>query len=78
MKMTQREYILEQLLAGRKITRLDIFNEIWCFKLPARICELRQEGYNIKTKMIHLTNARNQKKCFARYWIDQNPQRELF
>jgi hypothetical protein len=25
MKMTQREYILEQLLAGRKITRLDIF-----------------------------------------------------
>jgi hypothetical protein len=78
MKMTQREYILDQLLAGRKITRLDIFNEIWCFKLPARICELRQEGYNIKTKMIHLTNANNQKKCFARYWIDQNPQRELF
>ena len=68
--MSQREYILEQLLAGRKITRLDIFNEIWCMTLNSRIPEIK----NFVTR----TNGMGVKKTFKQYWLSQNLQRELF
>lgn len=76
--MSQREYILEQLLAGRKITRLDIFNEIWCMTLNSRIPEIKNLGYDVKSKFVTRTNGMGVKKTFKQYWLRQDPQRELF
>lgn len=76
--MSQREYILEQLLAGRKITRLDIFNEIWCMTLNSRIPEIKNLGYDVKSKFVTRTNSMGVKKTFKQYWLCQDPQRELF
>jgi hypothetical protein len=78
MTMSQREYILEQLLAGRKITRLDIFNEIWCMTLNSRIPEIKNLGYDVKSKFVTRTNGMGVKKTFKQYWLRQDPQRELF
>jgi hypothetical protein len=78
MTMSQREYILEQLLAGRKITRLDIFNEIWCMTLNSRIPEIKNLGYDVKSKFVTRTNGMGVKKTFKQYWLSQNLQRELF
>ncbi len=76
--MTNDDYILQELKAGRKITRLDIFNEIWCMTLNSRIPEIKNLGYDVKSKFVTRTNGMGVKKTFNQYWLSQNLQRELF
>ena len=63
-KFTQTEEIVNALEAGEAITALDALKRWGCFRLAARIGELRQEGYNIVTTPI----IRDGKK-FAEYRI---------
>ena len=48
--MTQSEAILQHLQAGNVLTPLDALNKFGCFRLAARIIELRRRGYNIVTE----------------------------
>jgi hypothetical protein len=48
--MTQKQCILSDLLQGRKITPLDALNNYGCFRIGARINELRNQGYDIVTE----------------------------
>ena len=68
--MTQREYILDQLKLRRKITRLDIFNEIWCMTLNSRIPEIKDMGFDVKSEFISRTNHAGVTKTFKQYWLD--------
>lgn len=43
--MTQKEIILGELESGRTITTFDSYEKFGITRLPARICELRKEGY---------------------------------
>ena len=45
--MSQEKQILEYLQAGNRITPIDSLNLFGCFRLGARICDLRQRGYDI-------------------------------
>lgn len=49
--MTQTETILEMLQRG-PVTPLDALQEAGCFRLAARINDLRQQGYPIETETI--------------------------
>lgn len=49
---SQNEQILEALESGSKVTPLDALNKFGCFRLGARIHELKQRGYPIKTEII--------------------------
>ena len=51
--MTQTATILDHLLSGKKLTPIDALNEFGCFRLAARIGELRQMGHDITTTIIH-------------------------
>jgi len=42
--------ILNDLLKGKDITPMDALNDYGCFRLGARIFDLRELGYDIKTK----------------------------
>ncbi len=55
--MTQKEHILAAL-KRKPITPLEALNRFGCFRLAARISELRQEGYQIHTQI---------RKGFAEY-----------
>jgi len=44
--------ILNHLSSGRRITAIDALNKFHCFRLAARIADLRNEGWDIRTKMI--------------------------
>jgi hypothetical protein len=68
-KQTVTDYVLEQLLAGRRITRLDIFNEIWSMTLNSRIPEIKDKGVDVKDKFIERTNSRGESKSFKQYWL---------
>lgn len=50
--LSQKEAILAHLKEHGNITPLDCLRRYGCFRLGARILELRQEGFNIETVMI--------------------------
>ena len=45
--MSHKEQVLKYLQSGKKLTPIDALNMFGCFRLGARICELRQKGYSI-------------------------------
>lgn len=51
--MSQKEQIIEYLLTGRGLNPIFALNAMRCLRLGARIKELRDEGYDIKTEIIH-------------------------
>jgi len=60
----QAKVILDHLLAGNRITALDALAQYGCFRLAARIHELRKEGYEIEETIV----AHNGKR-YASYFI---------
>ena len=60
--MTQTEMIRAHLQSGRDLTPIDALNDYGCFRLAARIKELRNQGLPIKT----LTEQRDG-KAWAKY-----------
>ena len=54
--MSQKNRILEHLSSGKTLTRLDSWSALGVLEAPARISELRSEGYRITTTMRTVTN----------------------
>jgi len=63
--MSQNKQIADYLNKGKKLTPIDALNKFGCFRLAARIADLRNEGMNIKTNTIKLDNN----KLIAQYSI---------
>ena len=63
--MSQNKQIADYLNKGKKLTTIDALNKFGCFRLAARIADLRNEGMNIVTNTIKLEN----KKQIAQYSI---------
>jgi len=59
---TQKEAILRHLQSGGTITPLEALELYGCYRLGARIWELRDEGYTIQSE-----NVKQGKKTFASY-----------
>jgi hypothetical protein len=60
--MTQTQKILKHLQQGKTISPIEALQLFGCFRLGARILDLRQAGYNI------ITTIKSQgKKHFAEY-----------
>ena len=63
-KNSQTERILRHLIQGKRITQIEAFRRYQCWRLAPRINELRNDGHDIRTKMIQ----RNGKK-YAQYYM---------
>lgn len=70
---THANMILSMLRAGHKITPLDALDRIGCFRLGARIWELRKLGWNIQKE----TMTTYAGKSVARYYMDANESTPL-
>lgn len=66
MKQTQTEWILDALKRG-PLTALDALDGCNCFRLAARIADLRQAGHEIKTENRTLVNG----KTIAVYHLEE-------
>jgi hypothetical protein len=53
---TQTESILEYLQAGNKLTPLEALNKFGCFRLGARIWDIKHLGHDIKSELIKVNN----------------------
>jgi hypothetical protein len=69
--MSQTTDILDALLAGDQLTPMDALRRFGCFRLGARIWDLKQQGFDIHTETVH-----NGEKHYARYSI-KNAQLRL-
>lgn len=67
--MTQNNEILSYLQAGGKLTALDALEKMRCLRISARIKDLRNAGYDIKTERIELPSGKN----VARYFLPKKP-----
>jgi len=62
--MTQCEAILTYLQSGGKLTPIQALQDYGCFRLAARICELRKDHF------IFMERVLIKKGCWvARYWM---------
>lgn len=68
--MTQTESILAHLQSGESLTPLDALNLFGCFRLAARIKELRDEGHAIDMTLEDDGGG----KHYARYSLARKPQ----
>ena len=66
---SQNQLILQALQEGEKLTPLDALERFGSFRLGARIYDLRQEGWAIKSTLI-----RKNGKQFSEYWIGTYPR----
>jgi hypothetical protein len=66
MKSTDSQTALIKgwLLNGYSITQLDALNMFGCFRLSARIANLREEGLDIITDMVNVNDKR-----IAKYYL---------
>lgn len=48
---SQKEKILEYLLTGESISPLEALNMYGCFRLGARIAEIKADGFLVHTEM---------------------------
>jgi hypothetical protein len=60
---SQNALIKGWLLNGYSLTQLEALNQFGCFRLAARISDLRDKGLNVVTYMVTLENG----KRVARY-----------
>lgn len=58
----QNKQILEYLQSGKKLTPLEALNLFGCLRLGARIYDLKQKGFNIKSELVNRNG-----KTFAEY-----------
>lgn len=63
---SQNEQILTYLSKGKGITPIQALNKFGCFRLAARISDLREQGHKIKTE----TMTQNG-KSFASYRLSK-------
>lgn len=70
--MNQTARVLQYLEDGKKLTCLNAFNELGITQVAARIFELKELGYDIRKKMITVTNRYDEKCSVAEYYIGDN------
>ena len=65
---TQKQKILAHLKAGLSITPLDALEMFECFRLGARIFDLREDGHPIQSAFVETRSGKRVKE----YWMVRN------
>jgi biotin operon repressor len=68
--MTQKDRILHYLQSGQRLNRLVSWSRLGVLEAPARISELRADGYPIKTQMKTVHNRYGEKVSIAEWSIE--------
>ena len=64
---SQSQLILSHLQSGKPINPIEALNKYGCFRLSARIYDLKKSGYIIRTEIIEENG-----KDFAQYSLDDD------
>lgn len=67
--MTQKEMILRYLQENGSITQAEAVTEIGCYRLGARIWDLKADGYDIRRETLKKRNRYGKVVSFASYHL---------
>ena len=70
--MTQCQEILNHLRNSGPITGADAYRLYGCMRLPARVSDLRDEGWPIKRRMVVVVNRKGERVHCAEYYMEGN------
>ncbi len=56
--LSQRQAVLAWLETGKTLTPMQALYEFGCFRLGARVEELRRQGWNVITDMVEVGNGK--------------------
>ena len=74
--MSQCEAILNYLRTGNVIEPLYAINKMGCYRLAARIKDLRKKGHIIQTIKVKYTTKEGKKKSYACYRLIEEAKNE--
>ena len=66
---TQKQRIIRHLKYKGSITALQAMKEYGIMRLTSRICELKDEGYNIKSEFVSSKNRYNESVSYSKYTL---------
>ena len=66
-KATQCQLILDYIDEFGSITPLEAIRDIGCYRLSARVSDLKKKGFPIESKMEPVLNRRGKQSRIARY-----------
>lgn len=66
MKKSQSKRILQYLQSGKSLNPLQALSLFGCFRLGARIWDLKDAGYKVKSKIVKSDN-----KHFSQYSLEK-------
>ena len=69
--MSQREDILDHLRNRGPLTGAEAYHLFGCMRLPARVSDLRDEGWPIKSRFIAVTTRDGRRTHCAQYYIEK-------
>ena len=70
-KLSQKQKVLRHLKQIGSITPLKAFNDYAIMRLTSRICELKDEGYDIKSELVSSQNRFKEKVSFSKYTLNE-------
>jgi len=65
--LTQKDRIIRHLNDKGSITALEAMKEYGIMRLTSRICELKDEGYNIRSEFVSSKNRYKEPVSFSKY-----------
>lgn len=67
--MTDKERILSHLRLHKSITPMEALNEFGCYRLAARIADLRHDGHTIDTEIVSDKDRYGEPMRYAKYTL---------
>ena len=71
-KRMQCEMILDYIKEFGSITAIDAYRDIGCMRLAARISDIRNKGYKIRSEFEESKNRYGVKVMYVRYFLDES------
>lgn len=68
-KEIQEAKVLSYMKAGGRISGLKAFTEFRIMRLPARIWDLKQKGYPIRSEMVYHEDEDGNRTKWKEYWL---------
>lgn len=67
--MTQKQKVLRHLKTIGAITPIDALRDYSIMRLTSRVCELKDEGYNIKSELVSGKNKFGESVRYSKYTL---------
>lgn len=75
--MTQEQRVIKWLETHKTgLTQLQAYEYLGIMRLAARVCEIRQKGYDIVSEMVEVTDRWGEKTRVAKYYLKEEVSNE--